>query len=73
MVAPPAMTVSLVRGSSSAAHWVPQRQHAFSWRAIGARQEPHTRGKCRSRMTQDSLVRDVVGFVSISATFRSDG
>ena len=70
VVAPPAMTVSLVRGWSSAAHWVPQRQHAFSWRAIGARHESHTRGKCRSRMAQDSLVRDVVG-VSISTTFPS--
>ena len=56
--APPSITRSAVRGSSSFAHWVPQRQHASSWRAIGAWQERHRRGKCRSRMTQLSFVCD---------------
>jgi hypothetical protein len=76
--APPTSACSVVRGPSDA-HWVPHRQQASSWRAIGARQERHTRGKCRSRMTQRSLVRDgtgdplgsILSFVSISATFPS--
>jgi hypothetical protein len=47
---PPAITLSAGRGSASDAHWVPQRQQVFSWRAIGALQDRHTRGKWRSRI-----------------------
>jgi hypothetical protein len=50
--APPTITFIVVRGRSSDAHSVPQRQHVFSWRAIGALQDRHTRGECRSRMIQ---------------------
>jgi hypothetical protein len=50
---------------------VPQRQHVSSWRAIGARHERHTRGKCRSRIPQRSVVCDAGPFASISATFPS--
>jgi hypothetical protein len=56
--APPAITRSAGRGPSSEAHWIPQRQHVSSWRAIGPWQERHKRGKCRSRMTQRSFVRE---------------
>jgi hypothetical protein len=48
----------VVIGSSSVAQSVPQRQHAFSWRAIGAWHERHRRGKCRSRISQRSLICD---------------
>jgi hypothetical protein len=54
---PPAIARSFVGGAVSVAHWVPQRQHASSWRAIGAAQERHKRGKCRSRMAQRSFPR----------------
>jgi hypothetical protein len=37
-----------------AAQAAPHRQQAPSWRAIGARQERHSRGKCRSRMARVS-------------------
>jgi hypothetical protein len=36
--ASPEISRKVVRGSSSGAHSVPQRQQASSWRAIGARQ-----------------------------------
>jgi hypothetical protein len=42
--------------SSSVAHWVPQCPHSSSWRAIGAWQERHRRGMCRSRMAQRPFV-----------------
>ena len=56
---PPAIARSVVGGAASVAHRVPQRQHASSWRAIGASQERHKRGKCRSRMEQRSFPRAV--------------
>jgi hypothetical protein len=52
-----AIARNLVGGASSDAHWVPQRQHESSWRAIGARQERHRRGTCRSLMAQRSCPR----------------
>jgi hypothetical protein len=36
--ASPVTSRNVVRGSSSGAHWVPQRQHASPWLAIGAAQ-----------------------------------
>ena len=54
---PPAITRSVARGPSSDTHTAPQRQHAPSWRAIGARQEWHNRATCRSRMAQRSFPR----------------
>ena len=56
---PPAIARSVVGGAASVAHRLPQRQHASSWRAIGASQERHKRGKCRSRMEQRSFPRAV--------------
>jgi hypothetical protein len=64
------MSLSVVRGSASGAHSVPQRQHVPSWLAIGARQERHKRGKCRWRRTLDPL-GSIVRFGSILATFPS--
>ncbi len=69
--APPTITFSAVRGLSSDAHCVPQRQHESSWRAIGARHDGHARGKCRSRMAQRSFVCDAGTSACISATFPS--
>ena len=54
---PPAITRNVVGGTSSEAHGAPQRQHPSSWRAIGAWQERHKRGRCRSRMAQRSFPR----------------
>jgi hypothetical protein len=58
---PPGITRSAVRGPSSDAHWTPQRQHASSWRAIGAWQERHKRGTCRSRIAQRSFACAAAG------------
>jgi len=52
---PPAITRNVVGATSSDAHGAPQRQHPSSWRAIGAWQERHKRGTCRSRMAQRSF------------------
>jgi len=49
---PPAIMRNVVRGTSSDAHLAPQRQHASSWPAIGARQERHRRGTWRWRIAQ---------------------
>src|SRR6186713_129876 len=53
---PPVISRSVVSGTSSPPHLVPQRQHAASWRAMGAWHERHKRGICRSRITARSCV-----------------
>jgi hypothetical protein len=70
---PPAMTRSAVLGTSSPAHFAPQRQQPFSWRAIGALQEPHTRGKCRSRIAQRSFPERASPVRHPSARLRREG
>jgi hypothetical protein len=74
--ASPEISRRVVRGSSSGAQWMPQRQQAFSWLAIGAWQWRHTRGRCRSRMSKRPFVTrepvgSLVGTVCMSAAFSS--
>ena len=51
----PAIACNVAGGTSSEAHLLPQCQHAPSWRAIGAWQARHKRGKWRWRMAQRSF------------------
>ena len=61
--APPETSRSVAVRSSWVVQFVPQCQHASSCRAIGAWQERHRRGMCRSRMSQRPLVRDAADAV----------
>ena len=55
--APPGITRSRFGVSSFLeSQAAPQRQQVSSWRAIGASQVRHKRGKCRSRMIQRSIL-----------------
>jgi hypothetical protein len=48
-------------GGDAVSQALPHFQQVLSWRAIGASQAWHRRGKCRSRIAQRSLCRSLAG------------